>query len=1507
MQPCLTLSQFAANSSHYLHSNTTLIFLPGTHYLSIANLTLSNVDKFVIKSENSTAQIKCTKFSHIHFSQSQYIHITDLEFIGCGGNQVKHVEELVIQDTNFKGQENSGTALELVETTAQIVNSTFISNRKGSYKMCATYLPDFGCLSDGFVGGAIIATNSTIEISQNKFECNRANFGGVLFTEHSMINMSGNVFIKNDAIQYGGVLYSKSSNITMTVSKFQHNSATSEGGVLTSSSSNIIIEESEFQHNSATNEGGSVLHSYSSTITVEESRFQHNSATSGGVLESIRSNIIIGESRFQNNSATSGGVLNSYSSTITIKESKFQHNSAAKWGGVLDSYGSTITIEESEFQHNSATVGGVLYSFSNNIIIKESEFQHNSVTSEGGVLTSYSSNIIIEDSEFKFNSVTYYGGVVYSSSSTITIEESRFHSNNATIEGGVLYSSSSTITIGGSIFTENGSPIGAVIYSSDNSEIQCHNYLLIDNNWAARYAVIYLSDSQFIGYGSENVMFSSNLGSLVAFNSNITFMGYARFVNNQPPQTTTGDFQEGGAITLFQSNVFLDRTCSLEHNLAENGGAIHSTASKLYVNGDVTVAHNTATRNGGGVYLSTSELNCQQKSTFVLFNNTAAQKGGGLHAISSSIKATSDFIWKRYWFIGLYTGTRINFTKNAAIRGGGLSLEANAKLYILKYFWIQFNTRHDTNATMFTANEADYGGAVYVDDDTNSGTCASESKTECFLQVLAVHGKENKDLKTQSIYFSQNYANISGSTLYGGLLDRCAVSQFAEVHYKYTALDYNSYLNQNHKYEGNGVSYFKDISTGETTLISSDPVRVCLCISNELNCTHQSHIEVKKGETFTVSLVAIDQIGQLVGATIQTSLKFAESGLAEGQLAKKIPAECTNLIFNVVSPHDSENLTLYASDGPCRDADLSRGTIKIHFLPCSCPIGLQVSGKNKTNCTCECHSDVSQYVETCDGPTGSLVKQPQSRAWISYINDTNPTGYLVYPNCPFDYCLSANPPVDLNQPNGADAQCAFNRSSLLCGSCQPGLSLSLGSSRCLPCPSYWPALLIAITIAAIIAGIVLVALLLVLNMTVAVGTLNGLIFYANVVYANKSILLPFQEANSIIAFISWLNLELGIDTCYFRGMDTYTKTWLQLAFPAYVILLVVLVIIISSYSSKFSNLIGKKNPVATLATLILLSYAKLLEVCFMSLSVGILEYPDGSSEMLWLPDATVKYLSGKHIPLFIAAVLILLVGLVYTALLFLWQWLLYLPRWRIFRWSRNPKIQTFIETYNTPYTPKHRYWTGLLLIIRIVLYLVSAVNVSNNSMDALIAISFSVCCIVILSKFIGSRMYRKWPVDILETFFYLNILSFAMFTWYTLDNSDSSIQEAAAYASVIITLIVLLLIIINHVYTYTTVFSKIKETKPGRMIDRLFTDTDPKPKPKRHWSPPPDDDIHRFNELLDMIDRPVNTNDYKVPLKQKPVQPTQSVVEVHHPYLTPPDPEEVTNMQQTPDSGGAVH
>ena len=148
--------------------------------------------------------------------------------------------------------------------------------------------------------------------------------------------------------------------------------------------------------------------------------------------------------------------------------------------------------------------------------------------------------------------------------------------------------------------------------------------------------------------------------------------------------------------------------------------------------------------------------------------------------------------------------------------------------------------------------------------------------------------------------------------------------------------------------------------------------------------------------------------------------------------------------------------------------------------------------------------------------------------------------------------------------------------------------------------------IVSIVIVALLGGIALVFLLMVLNSTVAVGTLDGLISYANIIGANSSTFLPPSSKKFLTIFISWLNLEVGFDICFFEGMDTYWKTWLQLAFPSYVIFLVVMVIIVSEHSMRVSHLIAKKNPVATLATVILFSYTMFLHTIIEVLSFATL-------------------------------------------------------------------------------------------------------------------------------------------------------------------------------------------------------------------------------------------------------------------------------------------------------------
>ena len=151
--------------------------------------------------------------------------------------------------------------------------------------------------------------------------------------------------------------------------------------------------------------------------------------------------------------------------------------------------------------------------------------------------------------------------------------------------------------------------------------------------------------------------------------------------------------------------------------------------------------------------------------------------------------------------------------------------------------------------------------------------------------------------------------------------------------------------------------------------------------------------------------------------------------------------------------------------------------------------------------------------------------------------------------------------------------------------------------------------MIGIVLAVLITGIVLVTLILILNLTVAVGTVNGLIFYANIVGStSRPLTLALPEL-----VVAWLNLEPGFDGCFINGLDGYWKTWLKFTFPTYVFILVASVIIVSRFFPKFSRIIGKRNPVATLNTLILLSYSKLLHAVISIFLFTTLDCPGGSS------------------------------------------------------------------------------------------------------------------------------------------------------------------------------------------------------------------------------------------------------------------------------------------------------
>ena len=75
-------------------------------------------------------------------------------------------------------------------------------------------------------------------------------------------------------------------------------------------------------------------------------------------------------------------------------------------------------------------------------------------------------------------------------------------------------------------------------------------------------------------------------------------------------------------------------------------------------------------------------------------------------------------------------------------------------------------------------------------------------------------------------------------------------------------------------------------------------------------------------------------------------------------------------------------------------------------------------------------------------------------------------------------------------------------------------------------------------------------------------------------------------------------------------MNYYEKFLLQLVFPTYVFLLIGTIMVLCNHSRIFifSNILGKRNPEATLYTLALLCYSKLLRIVITGLQVTIINY-----------------------------------------------------------------------------------------------------------------------------------------------------------------------------------------------------------------------------------------------------------------------------------------------------------
>ncbi len=725
-----------------------------------------------------------------------------------------------------------------------------------------------------------------------------------------------------------------------------------------------------------------------------------------------------------------------------------------------------------------------------------------------------------------------------------------------------------------------------------------------------------------------------------------------------------------------------------------------------------------------------------------------------------------------------FSGTVI-FNNNTGFKGGALSLY-NSRLY----FYDHSNVHFEGN----TATEV--GGAMY----TNIQACL-------YIYDLKV--------RNVNVWFKNNWAAMGGHDIFGGYLNNSC------RYWEHGTKQCYMYRPRNNEI---GYKFHTSNTFASPTAVTCSPTRVCLCDEQGApQCANKTFIQrtlapLYPGETLKVSAV-------LVGCGFGTVTGIVYSSIANEQreILTKLTHEiqslysCTPLQYTLQSPtvgrtiriklsansspsptrtectssRNRNTIRSYHTYGVIRDTLLHQN-INLDLKMDDCPLGFVL--RKTPPRVCSCHPRLEgRGVRVCTihNHTGYVYRH--GTTWISLTE--NKTDFVINQYCPYNYCQPENISIDLLSPNN---QCRNNRSGILCGSCQGNLSLALGSPRCLHCENKHGFL----TVGFFVAGILLVIFLKILDMTVSKGIINGMILYANVVWGSKSVLLatkvPHPTLQFLYTFIAWLNLDLGIETCFITGLDAIGKTWLQYVFPVYVWCIAGAIALVSRYSTNASRVFGY-NSVPVLATLILLSYAKLLRNIIQSLSLSVIEYPQ-HLKPVWTLDGNIEYFSTQHSILFLAAVIVLLLAwLPFTLVLLTHQYLQRKSHTKYLNWINRWK--PFFDAYLGQFKAKQQYWVGLLLTMRVILLLLLAGTSTSMPRINLLATSFVGVGLLIHCAVRGMPYRSKW-LSLLEMTFILNFILLANLKLYT--ESDTTADMVITYISIGVVFVQFLLIVAYH-------------------------------------------------------------------------------------------------------------
>ena len=751
----------------------------------------------------------------------------------------------------------------------------------------------------------------------------------------------------------------------------------------------------------------------------------------------------------------------------------------------------------------------------------------------------------------------------------------------------------------------------------------------------------------------------------------------------------------------------------------------------------------------------------------------------------------------------VYLNGNLTFSGNKAANGAAISID-NSRLYFMRDLRV-----------IFKNNQADlFGGAIHAQGLNQGQNCSF------YFENI-----------NKSISFSHNIAKASGNSVYANPLYHCHLNNSSIIFTPRQALQFIE-----------KEFHFCNDSNNGLLNITTSPSNIKLCDYHD-NEIGKIQTRSYPGQTFSLRLAAVDELDRHVYSTIRINIDRIHTrdnydrtlwlSFDETEQTLQETSHCSNV-----------NMTVHTNNINETDGIITYSLSQIPVVTYSyvyvrpCPNGFIL---NTNTGSCECspvlyflskHSFVDFHC-SIQLQTFSLSSEKLWNAWAGIVK--LPNGSRVFGislNCPHGNCIlttqselfysagnSENDIYKAYYQNGiliTVPQCTANREGVLCGKCSEGFSTVFNSNRCFTCSnkSLWIIGLYGVL------GPLLIFTLSVLRLTLTAGTLNGIIFYAQIsnigvldmlhTYSNSEQLGSMGKI--VFFFLSFLNLKVGFSLCFYNGMNQLWKSGFHLLFPIYILLIIILLIKVSHYSLWLSNKLAPSS-IQVLVTVVHLCFSRFLLAIIDVFTFADVHTSDGSFRV-WYWDGTVRYFSREHNILVIVTLIIIApIVISYITLLLFGKWI---------QRSRygNKYCRPILEAIHAPYKEGKEYWFTARIVLLIVSYGVYAVYRATDLFSVYRIIIPILVLFIIIQSF--HKPFKRPFINVMDCTLMYNFALLGMTTWYYLVYRKFEIVRLYNQVSIFFVILIFVAVLIYHALWVTGKIEKLN-TKYRTLWNKVET------------------------------------------------------------------------------------